>query len=146
MTTWTTWAVLAVVLALLEMAGPGFFVIFFAAGAALAAVLAFLLPDLAPWVQVLAFVVASVASMLLFRRRLVALFGTGKAGTAHMDNLVSEVALPLEDLAPGATGKAELRGTVWKAHNAGDALLAKGQRCSVSKVEGLTIWLKAEKP
>jgi inner membrane protein len=135
--------VLAVALALLELAGPGFFIIFFAAGAALVAVLVAFLPDLAPWVQVLSFALASVLSLLLFRRRLSDAFGLNRAAPGAVDELINEVAIPMEDLAPGATGKAELRGTTWKAHNGGKAALVKGQRCLVSKVDGLTVWLKA---
>ncbi len=58
--------------------------------------------------------------------------------------MVGESAIPLEDLVPGGTGKAELRGTTWTAHNAGPALLNKNQRCKVERIEGLTLWITAE--
>ncbi|MBU6434571.1 MAG: NfeD family protein, partial [Nitrospirae bacterium] len=61
-----------------------------------------------------------------------------------VDSMGGETAIPLEDLAPGGTGKAELRGTTWTAHNAGPALLKKSQRCKVERVEGLTLWITAE--
>ena len=32
-----------------------------------------------------------------------------------MDSMAGESAIPLEDLVPGGTGKAELRGTTWTA-------------------------------
>jgi len=38
----------------------------------------------------------------------------------------------------------ELHGTTWTAHNAGPALLKKGQLCKVERVEGLALWITAE--
>ena len=35
-----------------------------------------------------------------------------------VDSLVGEIAMPLDDIVPGAVGRAELRGTVWSARNA----------------------------
>ena len=60
------------------------------------------------------------------------------------EEIVNETATPLEDIAPGAVGQAELRGTVWKARNGSDAPLVKGRCCRVAKLEGLMIWLRAE--
>jgi membrane protein implicated in regulation of membrane protease activity len=48
----------------------------------------------------------------------------------------------MDDLAPGAVGKAELRGTTWTAQNADDRPLARGQRCRVARVEGLTLLIR----
>ena len=61
-----------------------------------------------------------------------------------VDSMVGESAILLEDLAPGGTGKAELHGTTWTAHNAGQALVKKDQRCKVERVEGLALWIAAE--
>ena len=63
-----------------------------------------------------------------------------------MDSLVGEVATLLEDLAAQAAGKAELRGSTWTVRNVSEALLKKGQRCHVTRVDGLTLWVKAEAP
>ena len=49
-----------------------------------------------------------------------------------------------EDVAPGGVGKAEMRGASWTARTSGAVALARGQRCLVERVEGLTLWLKAE--
>jgi len=37
-----------------------------------------------------------------------------------------------------------MRGATWTARTAGDAALPKGRRCRVERVEGLTLWLRAE--
>lgn len=65
------------------------------------------------------------------------------AGPA-VDTMIGEIAIPLEPLAPGSTGKAECRGTAWTAHNGTLTGLAKGQRSVVERVEGLSLWLKPE--
>ena len=43
---------------------------------------------------------------------------------------------------PDAVGRAELRGTVWSARNAGTTPLLKGQRCSVTAIDRLMIFIK----
>ena len=50
----------------------------------------------------------------------------------------------IEAVAPGGLGKAELRGTQWAARTSGSATLPPGQRCRVERVEGLTLWVRAE--
>ena len=50
----------------------------------------------------------------------------------------------LEDLPPGAVGKAELRGTAWSARHEGPETLPRGRRCRVQRVEGLMLFVQAE--
>jgi membrane protein implicated in regulation of membrane protease activity len=40
-------------------------------------------------------------------------------------------------------GKVELRGSSWSARSA-RAALARGQRCRVERVDGLTLWVRPE--
>ena len=63
---------------------------------------------------------------------------------SDVDSLVGETAIPLEEIEPGAVGRAELRGTVWSARNRATVPLRKGQRCSVVAVERLMIFLEPE--
>lgn len=138
------WVLIGLALLGVEVFTPGgFFVLFFGVGAIVVGVLVGLGIGGPPWAQWLIFSVVSVVSLLLFRSRLLARFGHD-APALRMDTLEGEVATPLEDLAPGAIGKAELRGTVWTALNADDRPLAKGQRSRVVRVEGLTLHLRAE--
>ena len=58
--------------------------------------------------------------------------------------MVGDLAVPLEDIAPGAVGRAELRGTVWSARNASHAALVRGERCRVVRVEQLMIFIEPE--
>jgi inner membrane protein len=141
---WWAWALVGLALLGVEVFTPGgFFVLFFGVGALLVALLAGLGVAGPPWGQWLIFSAVSVVSLLLFRSPLLKRFGHGEPGRV-LDTLEDEVATPLEDLAPGGVGKAELRGTSWTARNADERPLARGQRCRVSRVEGLTLHLRAE--
>ena len=67
-------------------------------------------------------------------------------GGERVDSLVGESATCVDDVAPGALGKVELRGTAWTARNDGPAPLRRGERARVVRVEGLTLWIRAEAP
>jgi len=61
-----------------------------------------------------------------------------------VDTLVGEIATAAEAIAPGAHGRAELRGTTWAARNVDSIALAVGQRCRVVAVQGLMLDLRSE--
>jgi membrane protein implicated in regulation of membrane protease activity len=61
-----------------------------------------------------------------------------------VDTLIGESALPLEDIPPGAVGRAELRGTVWTARNSAPAAVPRGERCVVVRVDQLTVSIEPE--
>lgn len=141
---WWHWLVLGLILVALEMAASGgFYVIFF--GVAALAIGGLHLFDLAgpAWFQFLLFSVISVVSLLVFRNPLLRwLRLDGAAG--DVDSMVGETAVPLEDIAPGAVGRAELRGSVWSARNSSGSALLRGERCRVVQVDRLMIFLEPE--
>lgn len=143
--TWWLWVLLGLGLLLLEvLMSGGFFALFFGVAAVVVGVLVRLDMGGPAWFQWLLFSLLSVLSVLLFRERLLATFQLHESGAdKHIDSLVGEVVTLLDDLPPGAVGKAELRGTAWNVQNAGEELLQKGQRCRVQRVEGLTLWVRA---
>jgi inner membrane protein len=141
---WWHWLAIGLILVALEMAASGgFYVIFFGIAALAIGGLHFL--DLAgpAWFQFLLFSVVSVGSLVLFRSRLMRWLHLDQAGR-DVDSLVGEIATPLDDIVPGAVGRAELRGTVWSARNAGQLAIIRGQRCTVVRVDGLMIFLQPE--
>jgi membrane protein implicated in regulation of membrane protease activity len=143
--TWWIWILLGLALLALEMVTPGgFFVFFFGlaalvVGAAVGCELGG--PD---WFQWMLFSVLSIGSVFLFRSRLVAALKAREGETVGVETLVGEVATLADDLAPGGVGKAELRGTAWIVRTEEPRPLPRGQRCRVQRVEGLTLWVKAE--
>ena len=142
---WWYWMVLGLALLGAEMTTPGgFYIIFFGLAALVVGTLAGLNLVQTDWLQWLLFSVIAVASLLMFRGPLLAKLSENKTGQVAVDSIVGEIAIPLEPLAIGETGKAELRGTAWTAKNVGSSRLHKGHRCKVTKVDGLTLWIAGE--
>lgn len=140
---WWMWILAGGVLVLLELATPGgFYTLFFALAAFAVGVLAAAGWGGPPWVQATIFAVLSVASLLLFRKRLLARFHA--ASPAAMADVVGGVATLEGAVPPGGRGKAEYRGTRWDVRNDGDTPLSAGQRCRIKRAEGLTLHVEAE--
>ena len=66
--------------------------------------------------QTLLFSVISLGSLALFRTRLLKMVQPDPQAPS-VDQLVGEVAIATEDVAPGSVGKVELRGSAWSARN-----------------------------
>ncbi|MFN0169917.1 MAG: NfeD family protein [Bryobacteraceae bacterium] len=141
---WWIWMLAGLVLLLAEVLTPGgFFLLFFGCGAIVTGALAAsgLLASL--WAEGLAFCGLSILAILFFRRPLKERFTPAGPGMP-VDTLVGELALASQDIAGGGSGKVELRGTTWSARNAGPAPIANRQRCRVERVEGLTLFVRAD--
>jgi membrane protein implicated in regulation of membrane protease activity len=140
---WWIWLLIGLMLFLAELVTPGgFYIIFFGVGALIVGVLAGFGAAGPPWFQYILFSVVSVVALWLFRERLLQL--TRPFPSQGVDNLVGETAVSLEDIPVNGIGKAEMRGTAWSARNIGDKPLARGQRSRVERIEGLTIFIRAE--
>jgi membrane protein implicated in regulation of membrane protease activity len=130
---------LGMALSILELQIPGtFFLLGFGVAAVAIGVLVGIGVAAPAWLQWLLFSVLATASILLLRRALL----HGAASAREIDDMVGMEAIVTEDVPAGGVGKAEMRGTTWTARNAGEVALAKGQRCRVARVEGLTLWLR----
>jgi inner membrane protein len=142
---WWVWVLLGFGLLGCEVVTPGgFFFMFFGLGAVVVGFIAWLGVVESPAVQWLLFTLVSLAFLVPLRGRLVRWIGSGDDLAKSIDVLVGQVAVLLDDLPPGAVGKAELRGTAWNARNGDAQALRKGQRGKVTRVDGLTLWLQAE--
>jgi len=142
---WWYWMVLGLAFLGAEMTTPGgFYILFFGLSALLVGTMAGLNIVNVDWLQWLLFSVIAIGSLLVFRGPLLARMNKGRKAHPQVDSMVGEVAIPLEALPAGATGKAELRGTTWTAKNVGPTAFHKGQRGKVTKVDGLTLWITTE--
>ena len=136
------WLAGGLVLLLIELATPsGFFVMFFGLGALTVGVLERLGAFQAAWFQWLVFTLTSVVYLLLFRGPLQKKFDTP---AANVDTLVNELAIPRERIPPGAVGRVDLRGALWNARNESSAIVETGQRCKVTRVDGLMVFIQPE--
>lgn len=140
---WWIWILVGLLLLLVEIVTPGgFYILFFGIGALLVGLLAFAGLAGPAWLQVLLFSVISVAALWLFREKLLRL--TAGQSKPLGDDYIGETALAMDAIAVNATGKAELRGSSWTARNIGRSPLAAGERCTVERVEGLTLFIRSE--
>ena len=143
MLTWWMWMIAGLVLLACEIITPGtFFFIFLGISGLLTGLVAWIAPDLPAWVPWLLFSIFSAVSLAFFRKPLMEKFKlSGKSGH-KVDSLVGENALALEDMAPGAMGKVELRGASWTARNTGDQPIQRSERPKVERVDGLTLYVR----
>lgn len=142
---WWLWLFLGLILLGIEVMTPGgFYILFFGLAALVVGALAGLQILQSEWVQWLLFSLLSVGSLMIFRDPLRRLANADALKDDRVDSLIGESVLVLDSLGPSEQGKAELRGSVWNAKNAGTGPLGKGQRARVAKVEGLTLWIEGE--
>lgn len=142
---WWIWLLLGMAFVMLELQiASSFFLLGFGIGAFAVGLLVAVGVGGAAWLQWLLFSVLSIVAVLLLRRFVRVAHPTPWSGEREIDSMVGAEAVVLDDLPAGGVGRAELRGTTWTARSAGDHPLAKGQRCRVTRVEGLTVWLQAQ--
>jgi membrane protein implicated in regulation of membrane protease activity len=136
MPAWVIWAIVAVLLALGELATPG---LFFLGPVALAALPALVVSFFAPaWLQVLVFILGSLASLAVLRpiaRAHLQLPAITRTGTAA---LVGARATVLQRVDADG-GLVRIGGEEWSARAyMDDQVLEPGTRVEVAKIEGAT--------
>lgn len=140
---WWYWLCLGLILIGTEIVTPsGFYLLFFGVASLVVGTLTGVGIVETPWLEWLLFSVLAVVSLLLFRGPLLRM--TTRVPTHAVDSMVGESAVLLDDLPPGHTGKAELRGTTWTTRNDGISSIVKGQRAIVMKVDGLMLCVRSE--
>ena len=138
---WWLWLLIGIGLLLLELSTPGgFYLLFFGVGAIIVGVLGLAGVAGPQWVQVLLFGALSFGALLLFRNPL--LRRMRNRSSHEVDSMIGETAIALVQIDVHQTGKAELRGSSWTAQNTGDGVIAAGQRCRVTGVHGLTLYVR----
>jgi len=140
---WWIWILLGLGLLVFEMATPGgLFGLFFGLSAILVGGLVALGWGGSVAVQWVLFSGLAVAMLALLRAPLKARMNVDGRHRA-VDSLVGDAGVVLEDVVAEGRGKVEIRGSTWTARVDGGSL-AKGQRCRVDRVDGLTLWVRPE--
>jgi membrane protein implicated in regulation of membrane protease activity len=138
---WWIWTLIGFFFLGLEFVSTTMHSAFFAAGAFLVAILVAFHLGGPLWAQLLTFTIFSLITLLIIRPVVVQKLKLSQ--TKIVDTMIGEQAIAMEDLPPSAVGKAEMRGSTWNARNVGETALVRGQRCTVERVEGLVLHLRA---
>jgi membrane protein implicated in regulation of membrane protease activity len=133
---WVIWAILAVLLALGELATPG---LFFLGPVALATLPALIVSFFAPaWVQVLVFIAGALASLAVLRpiaRSHLQMPALTRTGTAALVGARATVLQRVDDTG----GRVRIGGEEWTARAYMDGqVLEPGTRVEVAKIDGAT--------
>lgn len=145
MQAWMWWAFGLMCFGIETLSLGSFVFVFFGVGALVvgATTLWGITDDLA--VQAVTFVSVAAVSMVLLRRRLRRHLDKTPAG-GHNERRLDEMATAAEQIAPGALGQVELRGTVWRGLNTGSTALEMGQSYRVVRIDNLTVVLMDRGP
>ena len=141
--TWWIWILVGMGLLIVEVLIPGGIIwLFFGVSAIIVGCLVALGVGGPLWVQALIFSVMSVVSLLTLRGPILRRMNLRGDAADHVDSIAGKEAIVIDDIAPTAEGKVELRGIPWIAFNVGETLLVKGQKCIVDRVEGVKLYVR----
>jgi membrane protein implicated in regulation of membrane protease activity len=137
---WQLWILAAIIAGALEIALPGFVMLWFSAGALVASLAAAL--GLGINLQLTLFTLVSVAlfgaSRTIFKKALMRNAANVKLGVEAM---VGQEAVVTEALTEGHGGTVRINGELWSARPLGEPVPA-GERVIVEQVEGLKLWVR----
>lgn len=133
------WFIAIVIFIIIEIATVGLATIWFAAGATVAFFEALL--DLPFYVQLISFIVVSVALLIFTRPILVKRMNLGKVKT-NVDILIGKDGVVMEDIVGFETGLVKIKGQIWTAKALHDETIKKGEVVIVDHIEGVKLIVK----
>ena len=135
------WLALMVVLLIIEAAVPGLVSIWFAIGALAALIATFL--HAALWLQIVCFIVISIAALCL-TRPLAKKFVNSRVHATNADAVIGRECIVTEDIDNiKGKGAVMVAGKVWTARTEDDAVkLAKDSRALFLRIEGVKLIVK----
>jgi len=133
------WAILGVMLLIIESMTVSLTSIWFAIGAFSAMVLAIL--NLPFWAQVISFLVFSIVMAIFTRPFFVKYLKIGTTKT-NVDSLIGKEAIVTLVIEPFKTGQVKLNGQIWTALSDNHEPIEVGQRVEVLRIEGVKLIVK----
>lgn len=128
------WLALTVVFIIIEVATTDISSIWFAAGALVSTLVAWLAPQ-AVALQAVAFAVVTVVTMYL-TKPLLTKYLTKKTPT-NMDMYIGQNALAVSDISPDKLGRVKIAGLTWQAKSS--QIIKEGEMCRIVKIEGASL-------
>ena len=139
------WLIAAVILLVLEFAIPGVLVIFFSFGALVLMLLTWIFPSLPLNFQLIIFLIISVLSLILMRRKLKKVFRGKKTTTSdsdESDEIIGKTVTVTVDITPKSAGRISLNGTEWTAESTEEC--KTGERVIIAGRESLVLKVKKD--
>jgi membrane protein implicated in regulation of membrane protease activity len=137
------WAIIGVVLLIMELFIPGLVVFFFGVGALLVAVIC-LFANISLNVQLLVFLITSVVFLLALRNRLKGVFSGFSKSRPNMSQnppeFIGEKVTVMQAISPVLPGMVEMHGTNWKAR--AEVAIPAGAMVEIIGNENLTLVVK----
>jgi len=134
------WFIIGLVLFLLELVIPGFFIFFFGLGAWVTALVCLLIhPDSFNNMQILIFAVVSVLSLIALRRLIQKKFFYSKENLSEgvEDEFTGREAIATSAFGSGKKGKVEFKGTTWNAESKSE--IKEGDRVIIIEKDSITL-------
>ena len=138
------WFILGLVLLLLELVIPGFFIFFFGLGAWVTALVC-LIGSPGTNLQIIIFAITSVVLLGALRRMIQKKFLDSKRGLSESveDEFTGKEAIAKNDFGGLKNGKVEFKGTSWTAESASE--IKDGQRVIIMKKDSFKLIVEPKK-
>ena len=138
---WLLWMIISIVCLILELSSGDFFILCFAIGAAVSAILAGCGLTLT-W-QIVAFAVVSALSLLLVRPALIKkLHKPHRERLSNAEAMIGQTGRVSEDIEANGYGRVAIDGDDWKARSADGSAISEGTRVRVTKMDSIIITVK----
>ena len=135
---WLLWVIISIVCLILELSSGDFFILCFAIGAAVTAIVAGCGANLT--VQIITFAVISALSLLLVRPALIKkLHKPHRERLSNAEAMIGQQGRVSEPIEAGGYGRVAIDGDDWKAVSADGSAIKKGVRVRVVKMESIII-------
>ncbi len=134
------WFIIGLVLFLLELVIPGFFIFFFGLGAWVTALFCLIVnPESITNLQMVIFAVTSVLSLIALRRLIQKKFFYSKEDLSGgvEDEFTGKEGIATSGFKPGKKGKVEFKGTTWDAISKSE--VKPGERVVIIEKESITL-------
>ena len=135
---WLIWVIISIVCLILELSSGDFFILCFAIGAAVAAIIAGCGLSLT-W-QIILFAIISILSLLLVRPALIKkLHKPNRERLSNAEAMVGQEGRVSEAIEAGGYGRVAIDGDDWKALSADGSAIAKDTRVRVTKMDSIIL-------
>ena len=135
---WLLWVIISIVCLSLELSSGDFFILCFAIGAAVSAIVAGCGANLT--VPIITFAVVSALSLLLVRPALIKkLHKPHRERLSNAEAMIGQEGRVSEDIIAGGYGRVAIDGDDWKACSADGSAIAQGARVRVVKMDSIIV-------